>query len=312
MRSRKSSLPDRPEQLGLVWVTPGLVAGVDEAGRGPLAGPVVAAAVILDDLQPIKGLRDSKTLGPATRERLAAEVRARALCCSVAEATVDEIDRLNILHATLLAMRRAVEGLRLVPSRVLVDGNRLPQLKVPAEAIVKGDAKVAAISAASIVAKVHRDALLAALHEQHPAYGFAEHKGYPTPEHLAALRMHGACAAHRRSFAPVRAVLEQCTVTAVVAIASRDNPLLVRVRKLARTPAAYRKLGAVWLEGEHLCQALAPAWARRHAGTGHRVGVATGGTCVNSPRGRRSVAVVAETLYCRRQLRSSRPPALVS
>jgi ribonuclease HII len=208
MRSRKSSLIDRPEQLGLVWVTPGLVAGVDEAGRGPLAGPVVAAAVILDDLQPIKGLRDSKTLGPATRERLAAEVRARALCCSVAEATVEEIDRLNILHATLLAMRRAVEGLRLVPARVLVDGNRLPLLKVPAEAIVKGDAKVAAISAASIVAKVHRDALLAALHEQHPAYGFAEHKGYPTPEHLAALRIHGACAAHRRSFAPVRMVLE--------------------------------------------------------------------------------------------------------
>jgi ribonuclease HII len=208
MRSRKSSLLDRPEQLGLVWVTPGLVAGVDEAGRGPLAGPVVAVAVILDDLQPIKGLRDSKTLGAATRERLAIEVRARALCCSVAEATVDEIDRLNILHATLLAMRRAVEGLRLVPSRVLVDGNRLPLLNVPAEAIVKGDAKVAAISAASIVAKVHRDALLAALHEQYPAYGFAEHKGYPTPEHLAALRRHGACAAHRRTFAPVRAVLD--------------------------------------------------------------------------------------------------------
>ena len=208
MRSSKSSpSARRPEQLGLVWAMPGLVAGVDEAGRGPLAGPVVAAAVILDELHPIKGLRDSKTLSKATRERLAAEVRARALCCSVAEATVEEIDRLNILNATLLAMRRAVEGLRLVPARVLVDGNRLPRLAVPAEAIVRGDAKVAAISAASIVAKVHRDSLLAALHEQHPAYRFDQHKGYPTPEHLAALRAHGACAAHRRSFAPVRAVL---------------------------------------------------------------------------------------------------------
>ena len=197
----------RPEQLGLVWTSRGLIAGVDEAGRGPLAGPVVAAAVILDDLHPIKGLRDSKTLGPATRERLAAEVRGKALCCCVAQASVDEIDRLNILQATLLAMRRAVEGLRLVPALVLVDGNRLPQLRMPAQAIVKGDALVAAISAASIVAKVHRDALLAELHQAHPAYGFAEHKGYPTPAHLAALRAHGACVAHRRSFAPVRAVL---------------------------------------------------------------------------------------------------------
>ena len=197
----------RPEQLGLVWTSRGLVAGVDEAGRGPLAGPVVAAAVILDDLHPIKGLRDSKTLGPATRERLAAEVRGKALCCCVAQASVDEIDRLNILQATLLAMRRAVEGLRLVPALVLVDGNRLPLLRMPAQAIVKGDALVAAISAASIVAKVHRDALLAELHQAHPAYGFAEHKGYPTPAHLAALRANGACVAHRRSFAPVRAVL---------------------------------------------------------------------------------------------------------
>ena len=197
----------RPEQFGLVWTSRGLIAGVDEAGRGPLAGPVVAAAVILDDLHPIKGLRDSKTLGPATRERLAAEVRGKALCCCVAQASVEEIDRLNILQATLLAMRRAVEGLRLVPALVLVDGNRLPLLRMPAQAIVKGDALVAAISAASIVAKVHRDALLAELHQAHPAYGFAEHKGYPTPAHLAALRAHGACVAHRRSFAPVRAVL---------------------------------------------------------------------------------------------------------
>ncbi len=206
MRSHKSLA--RPEQLGLVWTAPGLTAGVDEAGRGPLAGPVVAAAVILDDLHPIKGLRDSKTLSPATRERLAAEVRAKSLCCCVAEASVEEIDRLNILQATLLAMRRAVEGLRLPPAQVLVDGNRLPLLTMPATAIIKGDTKVAAISAASIVAKVHRDALLVTLHERHPAYGFAEHKGYPTPSHLAALRLHGACVAHRRSFAPVRAVLD--------------------------------------------------------------------------------------------------------
>jgi ribonuclease HII len=193
--------------LALHWSTPGLVAGVDEAGRGPLAGPVVAAAVMLDDLQPIRGLRDSKTLGPATREQLDAEIRAKSLCVCVAEASVEEIDRLNILQATLLAMQRAVEGLRLIPTRVLVDGNRLPLLRMPAEAIVKGDAKVAAIAAASIVAKVHRDELLVRLHERHPLYGFADHKGYPTPDHLSALRMHGACEAHRRSFAPVREAL---------------------------------------------------------------------------------------------------------
>ena len=207
MRSRKSS---RPEQLGLSWCdAPGLVAGVVEAGRGPLAGPVVAAAVILDELQPIRGLGDSKLLTPRTRERLFDEIRARALCCCIAEASVEEIDTLNILQATMLAMRRAVDGLRLRPHKVLVDGNRLPELKVPAEAIVKGDAKVAAISAASILAKVHRDRLCVALHEAHPQYGFAGHKGYPTPGHLTALRAHGACEAHRRSFAPVREALEK-------------------------------------------------------------------------------------------------------
>ncbi len=206
MPSRRSST--RPEQLGLAWTSPGLVAGVDEAGRGPLAGPVVAAAVILDDLQPIKGLRDSKVLGAAARERLALEIRAKALCCSLAQASVEEIDRLNILQATMLAMRRAVEGLRLVPARVLVDGNRLPLLRMPAEAIVRGDSHVGAISAASIIAKVERDHLLVALHDEFPVYGFAVHKGYPTPDHLAALRLHGACIAHRRSFHPVRAVLE--------------------------------------------------------------------------------------------------------
>jgi ribonuclease HII len=204
MRSRRSSAP---EQLRLDGSVSGLVAGVDEAGRGPLAGPVVAAAVILDPRAPVHGLADSKTLSPARRERLHDEIRARALALAVAEASVEEIDRLNILHATLLAMRRAVEGLRLLPCQVLVDGNRLPPLRVPATAIVRGDATVPAISAASILAKVHRDRLCAALHAQWPQYGFARHKGYPTPAHLQALREHGACPAHRRSFAPVTAQL---------------------------------------------------------------------------------------------------------
>ena len=207
MRSRKSSKP--PEQLGFSWHAPGLVAGVDEAGRGPLAGPVVAAAVILDELHPIRGLADSKLLSPRRRDKLFDEIRAKALCVSVAQASVTEIDELNILQATMLAMRRAVEGLRLLPQRVLVDGNRLPVLKVPAEAIVKGDAKVKAISAASIVAKVSRDRLCAELHERWPDYGFDGHKGYPTPEHLEALRRHGACPAHRRSYAPVREAIER-------------------------------------------------------------------------------------------------------
>jgi ribonuclease HII len=204
MRSREFS---KPEQITLTFDAPGLVAGVDEAGRGPLAGPVVAAAVILDDLQSIKGLKDSKTLSERRREALFDEIRAKALCCSIAEASVEEIDTLNILQATLLAMRRAVEGLRLLPAKVLVDGNRLPVLKVPGEALVKGDARVPSISAASILAKVHRDRLCAELDAAHPEYGFATHKGYPTPEHLAALRRHGASPAHRRSFGPVREAL---------------------------------------------------------------------------------------------------------
>ena len=189
------------------WDVLPLTAGVDEAGRGPLAGPVVAAAVILDELQPIAGLADSKTLSERKRERLFDEIRARALACCIAEASVEEIDRLNILQATLLAMQRAVAGLRLPPRLVLVDGNRLPQLAVAAQAVVQGDRLVPAISAASILAKVYRDRLCQALHAAHPAYNFAVHKGYPTAEHLAALRRHGACAAHRRSYAPVRAVL---------------------------------------------------------------------------------------------------------
>jgi ribonuclease HII len=191
----------------LSWDTPGLWAGVDEAGRGPLAGPVVAAAVILDDLQPIKGLADSKVLTALRREKLYDEIRAKALCCSIAMATVEEIDSLNILQATMLAMRRAVEGLRLKPVKVLVDGNRLPTLSILAEAIVKGDARIPAISAASILAKVHRDRWCEQFHLEYPQYGFAGHKGYGTAEHLAALREHGACPQHRRSFSPVAEVL---------------------------------------------------------------------------------------------------------
>ncbi len=206
MRSRKSLAPE-PLQVPLPWHPPGLVAGVDEAGRGPLAGPVVVAAVILEDQRPIAGLADSKKLSPARREALFDEIRAHALCFSIAEASVEEIDRLNILQATLLAMRRAVQGLRLKPVMVLVDGNRLPVLDVPAEAIVKGDARVQAISAASILAKVHRDRWCAQLHERYPQYGFAGHKGYGTAAHMAALRAHGACPEHRRTFAPVAQLL---------------------------------------------------------------------------------------------------------
>ena len=204
MRSTKSSVP---KQAALSWDVAGLVAGVDEAGRGPLAGPVVAAAVILDERHPIQGLADSKKLTALRRERLFDEIRAKALCCSIAEASVEEIDRLNILQATLLAMRRAVAGLRLKPNKVLVDGNRLPTLEVLAEAIVGGDALVPAISAASILAKVHRDRWCLTLDEQYPQYGFARHKGYGTAAHLAALRAHGPCAQHRTSFRPVADLL---------------------------------------------------------------------------------------------------------
>ncbi len=196
----------RAEQVSLSWETPGLIAGVDEAGRGPLAGPVVAAAVILDDRNPIRGLADSKVLTARKREKLFDEIRARALCCSVAEASVAEIDEINILQATMLAMRRAVEGLRLKPSLVLVDGNRLPVLAMRAEAIVKGDSKVAAISAASILAKVTRDRWCAELDAQYPQYGFAGHKGYGTAKHLLALQTHGACPQHRKFFSPVAKV----------------------------------------------------------------------------------------------------------
>jgi len=195
------------QQVALQWGVNGLIAGVDEAGRGPLAGPVLAAAVILDDLHPIKGLADSKKLTARRREQLYDEIRAKALCCAVAQASVQEIDELNILQATLLAMHRAVLGLRLAPKLVLVDGNRLPMLRMRAEAIVKGDALVAAISAASILAKVTRDRWCVEVDQQYPAYGFARHKGYGTAEHLAALLAHGACPAHRTTFRPVSDIL---------------------------------------------------------------------------------------------------------
>ncbi|MDO9404651.1 MAG: ribonuclease HII [Polaromonas sp.] len=197
----------KAEQGRLSWDTPGLMAGVDEAGRGPLMGPVVAAAVILDELNPIRGLADSKKLTALRREKLYDEIRAKALCCSIALATAEEIDQVNILQATMLAMRRAVEGLRLKPAKVLVDGNRLPTLVIVAEAIVGGDALVPSISAASILAKVYRDRWCEEFHLEYPQYGFADHKGYCTAEHLAALRQHGACPQHRRSFSPVAEVL---------------------------------------------------------------------------------------------------------
>jgi ribonuclease HII len=186
-----------------------LVAGVDEAGRGPLAGPVVAAAVILDPAQPIAGLRDSKLLSARARERLAAEIRERALAWAVGAADVAEIDALNILQATMLAMRRAVLQLSIAPDEAWIDGNRCPELACAARAIVKGDRDVAVIGAASILAKTARDAMLVALDGDYPAYGFAQNKGYGTLRHLAALARHGPCSAHRRSFAPVaQAVLE--------------------------------------------------------------------------------------------------------
>ena len=196
-------------QARLLWDIPGLIAGVDEAGRGPLAGPVVAAAVILDARSPIHGLADSKKLSPRRREQLFDEIRGKALCCSVAQASVEEIDRLNILQATMLAMQRAVQGLRLKPNKVLVDGNRLPLLEVLAEAVVSGDALVPAISAASILAKVTRDRLLNELHALHPGYGFDRHKGYGTAQHMLALQSLGPLVAHRRSFAPVARALQR-------------------------------------------------------------------------------------------------------
>lgn len=188
-------------------VPPGLICGIDEAGRGPLAGSVVAAAVILDTARPIPGLNDSKKLSEKKRLELAGLIREKAVAWSVASASVEEIDRLNILQATMLAMQRAVAGLNVVPEGALVDGNRCPQLAMPVEAVVKGDGKIASIAAASILAKTVRDAEMLALHAQYPQYGFDRHMGYPTAAHFAALQAHGASPVHRRSFGPVAAQL---------------------------------------------------------------------------------------------------------
>lgn len=194
-----------------------LVCGVDEAGRGPLAGPVYAAAVILDPQRPIAGLDDSKKLSERRREALALEIRDKALAFGIAWATVEEIDELNILQATLLAMRRAVEALAEVPAEALIDGNRCPVLAIPARAIVRGDATEPAISAASILAKTARDAEMRRIHEAFPQYALDRHKGYDTALHRAALRLHGPAPFHRRSFAPVRALLDLRRDTALAA-----------------------------------------------------------------------------------------------
>lgn len=185
----------------------GRVCGVDEAGRGPIAGPVYAAAVVLEPGRRIPGIADSKALEPARREELAHAIRERALAWAVAWASVEEIDRINILQATLLAMRRAVEALAFVPDEAWIDGDRCPGLACAARPVIGGDARVRPISAASILAKTARDAEMLRLHERYPRYGLDQHKGYATPEHLAALARHGACEIHRRSFAPVRRVL---------------------------------------------------------------------------------------------------------
>ncbi|HWV08505.1 MULTISPECIES: ribonuclease HII [unclassified Pseudomonas] len=199
-------------QLGLDFsLVQELVAGVDEVGRGPLCGAVVTAAVILDPLRPILGLNDSKKLTEARRELLFDEIREKALAWCIARAEVEEIDQLNILHATMLAMQRAVEGLSITPKLALIDGNRCPRLQVPSAAVVKGDSQVPAIAAASILAKVSRDREMHAMDALYPGYGLAGHKGYPTPTHLDALRRLGPTPIHRRSFAPVRALLEDVT-----------------------------------------------------------------------------------------------------
>tara|TARA_Y100000310_G_scaffold324520_1_gene386462 strand:- start:511 stop:1119 length:609 start_codon:yes stop_codon:yes gene_type:complete len=186
-----------------------LVAGADEAGRGPLAGDVVAAAVILNPENPVVGLNDSKKLSEKKREALFEEIRNKALAYSVARASVAEIDEINILHASMLAMKRAIDSLPIAAEHALIDGNRIPKkLPCPAEAVVKGDARHAAIAAASILAKVTRDREIVALDEQYPKYGFAKHKGYPTALHLAAIQEHGVCDIHRRSFGPVKRIIE--------------------------------------------------------------------------------------------------------
>lgn len=187
----------------------GWIAGVDEAGRGPLAGPVYAAAVILDPNNPIEGLKDSKKLTERARTRLASQIKEQALAWSIAYAEVEEIDRINILQASLLAMQRAVAGLSIIPTQVLVDGNQIPLLAMPAQALIGGDDIEPAISAASILAKVTRDEIMIAMEAKYPGYGFAGHKGYPTAAHRRVLEELGPCAIHRKSFAPVARLLEE-------------------------------------------------------------------------------------------------------
>ena len=207
MRKKAVNFYPGLKKNALPFTADDIVCGVDEAGRGPLAGPVFAAAVILDPRRPIDGLRDSKKLTEARREELAPLIKAHALACAISECSHEEIDRINILQATMLAMRRAVEALGTVPTIALIDGNRSPVMAIRCHPIIEGDDKVHAISAASILAKTARDAALVALHQLYPQYGFDQHKGYGTAMHLDRLREHGACPVHRRSFAPVRAVI---------------------------------------------------------------------------------------------------------
>lgn len=217
-RAAKATVPQMSLDL-FGEIAADLICGVDEVGRGPLAGPVVTAAVILDPSRPIKGLADSKKLTAKRREALYEEIIERSLAYYIAEASVAEIDSLNILHATMLAMQRAVIGLPRVPSLALIDGNRCPVLPMRAEAIIKGDDKVAAISAASILAKVTRDRQLVELHEAFPQYGFDEHAGYGTPRHLEALRTHGPSPHHRQSFAPVREAFKKFGMLTISCVA---------------------------------------------------------------------------------------------
>jgi len=184
-----------------------LIAGVDEAGRGPLVGSVVAAAVILNPEKPVTGLADSKKLTEKKREALSIEIKESALAWSIASISAEEVDSINILQATMKAMKQAIEALTITPDHVQVDGNRCPDIALSVEAIVKGDAKVQAISAASILAKVERDSQMSCLHNEYPQYGFDRHKGYGTKQHMEALQQHGACPQHRKSFAPVKKVL---------------------------------------------------------------------------------------------------------
>ena len=206
MKSVVISLP-LFDEADRAYINTEIICGVDEAGRGPLAGPVFAAAVILNDAVPINGLRDSKKLSEARRDALALQIKQHAVAWSIASCSHEEIDALNILQASLLAMRRAVEGLSVQPTLALIDGNRCPIMSVRAQAIIGGDDKFAAISAASILAKTARDAALQTLHLVYPQYGFDQHKGYPTALHLERLRLHGVSPVHRRSYAPVKKIL---------------------------------------------------------------------------------------------------------